>query len=283
MLKEIISHAIKDYVIFQIYTSMQTFVTGTWNWCLHFRIWWVVPPWNHQDFNNAVRSTQYFMRGMHPEFRGHSVFGPKMLWEHIWPFQREWQSWAGLMEVTFPRALSMPPGRALSSLCTGRERGGGMQWEKGETWELFRACLHLQNKERGWQKDYSGYFLTVEGYVCDVASHCYIHRPVYVPENHSLLPPFFVFLLFCSLASPHSCFLYYFISVSESLSLPPPLSHSSSFSPLPSFSIPSSLPLPIFACATFNCSDMPCGKLCLCVLEQALLVMAVIPDARGGV
>lgn len=110
-------------------------------------------------------------------------------------------------------------------------RGRGDAVGEGRDWELFRACLHLQNKERGWQKDYSGYFLTVEGYVCDVASHCYIHRPVYVPENHSLLPPFFVFLLFCSLASPHSCFLYYFISVSESLSLPPPLSHSSSFFP----------------------------------------------------
>lgn len=55
------------------------------------------------------------------------------------------------------------------------------------------------------------------------------------------------------------------------------------FPSLSFFSIPSSLPLPIFACATFNCSDMPCGKLCLCVLEQALLVMAVVPDVRGGV
>ena len=94
---------------------------------------------------------------------------------------------------------------------------------------------------------------------------------------------FFLFLLFCSLTSPHYCFLYYFIAVRESLPLPPPLSLSSSYFVLSSFSIPHSLPLPIFACATFNCSDMPCGKLCLCVLEQALLVMAVIPDARGGV
>lgn len=27
---------------------------------------------------------------------------------------------------------------------------------------------------------------------------------------------------------------------------------------------------------------MPCGKLCLCALQQALLVMAVVPDVRGG-
>ncbi len=186
------------------------------------------------------------------------------------------------MEVTFPRALPTLPGRALSGMYAGR---GGE--EEGRGWELLGACMHLQNKGRGWQKDYSGYFLAVEGCMCDVALHCSIRRPVCSDAQRIRVFPlhFFVFLLFCSWASPHSGFLYYFIPVTESLSLPPPLSHSSSFF-LPSFSfyLPSLvLPLPIFACATFNCSDMPCGKLCLCVLEQALLVMAVIPDARGGV
>ncbi len=181
---------------------------------------------------------------------------------------------------------------ALSGLYTGRVGGGGGDTggeREGTGWELLRACLHLQNKEKGWKKkDYSGYFLTVEGCMCDVTLHCYILRPVYSRAQKIIVfwLHFFVFLLFSSLASPHSCFLYYFISVSGSLSLPPPLSLSSSFFlPSFSFSLPPSLflPLPIFACATFNCSDMPCGKLCLCVLEQALLVMAVIPDARGGV
>lgn len=100
--------------------------------------------------------------------------------------------------------------------------------------------------------------------------------------------PFSVALLFCSPASPHSCFLYYFISVSAPLSLPPPRSISLFLfcitpSLPPSVLLSRPLPLLIFACATFNCGDMPCGKLCLCVLERALLVMAVFPDARGGV
>lgn len=54
--------------------------------------------------------------------------GRKRLWVHTWPFQPEWQSWAGLMEVTFPRALPTLPGRALSGLYTGgvgRWKGGG--------------------------------------------------------------------------------------------------------------------------------------------------------------
>lgn len=180
----------------------------------------------------------------------------KRLWEHTWPFQLEWQSWAGLMEVTFPCALPTLHGRALSGSCAGRRewwRRDTSGEREGRGWELLGACLHLQNKGRGWQKDYSGYFLTVEGCMCDVALHCYIRRPVCSDALKIIVFPlhFFVFLLFCSLASPHSCFLYYFIPVSGSLSLPPPLSHSSSFFSFPP-SLSTSLPLP------------PTSHLCMC-------------------
>lgn len=103
------------------------------------------------------------------------------------------------------------------------------------------------------KKDYSGYFLTVEGYMCDVTLHCYIRRPVYSHAQKIIVfcLHFFVFLLFCSLASPHSRFLYYFISVSESLSLPPPVSLFLFFPSL-LLLLPPSLPLP------------PTSHLCMC-------------------
>lgn len=170
------------------------------------------------------------------------------------------------------RTLYTPTGRALSGSYTGGIWG---------VRELFWACLQLGNKERGWQKDYSENIHTVEGCMCDVASHCYIHRPVSVPENHSLLPAFFCPFVWL----PHlpTLLLPLLFHCCQWISPPASPSVSLFFPSLSSSSIPSSLPLPIFACATFNCSDMPCGKLCLCVLEQALLVMAVVPDVRGGV
>lgn len=94
---------------------------------------------------------------------------------------------------------------------------------------------------------------------------------------------------FCSalqLAHTLASSIISFLSVRLSPSPPPslyltlPLLHHSL---PPSLLLSRPLPLLIFACATFNCGDMPCGKLCLCVLERALLVMAVFPDARGGV
>lgn len=242
-------------------------------------------PENQNGFFNIAMKTQTFR---HPEVRGHRVFwtrGKRRLHEHSWPFQLEWQSLAGLMQVTFPHAVLGLPGWALSALYTGRE-----VVEKGKAGSCYwHVCISNNTDKKFKKKDYSRCFLTVEGYMCAVALHCWILRPVY---SHALKIivlslHFFVFLLFCFLASPHSCFLYYFISVRESLWLPPPLSHSFFLHSLlfsPPLLPPSLfLPLPIFACATFNCSDMPCGKLCLCVLEQALLVMAVIPDAKGGV
>lgn len=241
-------------------------------------------PENQNGFFNIAMKTQTFR---HPEVRGHCVFwtrGKRRLHEHSWPFQLEWQSPAGLMQVTFPHAVLGQPGWALSALYTGRE-----VVEKGKAGSCYWHVCISNNTDKKKKKGLQSMF-----------SHCWrIHvwccialldsqTSVFTrPENHSPQPPFFVFLLFCSLASPHSCFLYYFISVRESLWLPPPLSHSFFLHSLlfsPPLLPPSLfLPLPIFACATFNCSDMPCGKLCLCVLEQALLVMAVIPDARGGV
>lgn len=102
------------------------------------------------------------------------------------------------MEVTFPRALPTLPGRAPSGLYTGgvgRWKGGREAGVDGEAkdLELLRACLRLQNKEGGWQKDYSGYFLSVEGYMCDVALHCYIRRPAYSHAQKIIvaLPPCF--------------------------------------------------------------------------------------------
>lgn len=92
---------------------------------------------------------------------------------------------------------------------------------------------------------------------------------------------FFSFVPF-ELGHTPSFFIISFLSDIRSFFFfqPPPLPHSSLYPP---FSLLLHLlPFPIFACATFNCSDMPCGKLCLRVLQQPLLVMAVIPDAKGG-
>lgn len=137
----------------------------------------------------------------------------------------------------------------LDQACVPAECGG---WSGRRERLGVVACMSVSPKQgERMTKDYSGYFFTVEGYMFDVALQCYIHRPVYVPENHSLLPPFFAFLLFCFIASPHSCFLYYFISVSDSLSLPPFVSlflFFSSFPPSPS--LPPFLP--------------PTSHLCMC-------------------
>lgn len=149
-------------MIFLFCSYMCAIWTRKLNRCLHFQIqaWIVVSSINPQNCNNAVWNTLYLMQGMYHEFRGHCVFGSKKLQKHTWPFQLQRQSWAGLMEVTFPHALSIMPGRARSVLCTSRA-GGGV--EEGGGLELMLACLHLQNKERGWRMDYSGYFFTVEG------------------------------------------------------------------------------------------------------------------------
>lgn len=198
-------------------------------------------------------------------------FGCEKLWEHAWPFQLEWQSWAGLMAATFYRARYPEPRPSLSGSCTGEIWG---------VWELFWACLQIENKEGEADKR-----ITVK--IFTLLKDARVTLPRIVTSTDQGLSQKItlfclrVFVLLFRLPGPLSGFPYYFIAVSESRPLPPPLSLFFFLSL--SFSIPSSLPLPIFACATFNCSDMPCGKLCLCVLEQALLVMAVVPDVRGGV
>lgn len=90
-------------------------------------------PENQNGFFNIAMKTQTFR---HPEVRGHRVFwtrGKRRLHEHSWPFQLEWQSLAGLMQVTFPHAVLGLPGWALSALYTGREvvekgKAGSCYW-----------------------------------------------------------------------------------------------------------------------------------------------------------
>lgn len=176
-----------------------------------------------------------------------------------WSDRAELVLWRWPFPVPYPCCLV-----ELYQACVLGERR--VEWEKAETRSYFPACLHLHKKERGWQKDYSVHFLTVEGYMCDVSSHWYIHRPVYVLENHSLLPPFFVFLLFCSLASPHSCFFYYFISASvptsPSVSLlffPFPSSPFLPPSHFPSLHVPLSI---VVICPVANSASVCSSRLC---------------------
>lgn len=156
------------------------------------------------------------------------------------------------------RTQCMPPGRAPSGWCTGGIWG---------VRELFWACLQLENKGRGWQKDYSGNIHTAEGSTRDVASHCYIHRPVSVPENHSLLPAVFhpfvwlphlptllLPLLFhcCQRISPPA---------SPSVSLFPPYPSSPSLPPshFPSLHVPLSI---VVICPVANSASVCLSRLC---------------------
>lgn len=208
--------------------------------------------------------------------RWHHKFLPSQCFlameSYIWPFQLEWLSWAGLMAATFWCARYT---RRLVEL-----HQAGVQAEYGESGSCFGHVCNWKTRREDNKR------ITVEIFTLLKDAHVMLPRIVTssdqcLSQKITVFCLHFSILLFGSLTCPLSCFLYYFIAVSESRPLPPPLSL---FIPsLSSFSIPSSLPLPIFACATFNCSDMPCGKLCLCVLEQALLVMAVVPDVRGGV
>lgn len=224
-------------------------------------------------------STPYVSWVLQPQ----CFFGYKELQEQTWPFQPEWQSRAGLMVVTFRHALSSQPGQALSGFCSvwPESRGGGTGEEEVGSC-FWHVCI---SKTRG-EDDKR---ITVD--VFSLLNDTHVMLPHIVAfTDQSVFWKVIVFylrvsvlLLFCSLSSTQSSFLYYFIAVSESHPPPPPLFLSLFFYPFPpSSSLPPSLPLPIFACATFNCSDMPCGKLCLCALQQALLVIAVVPDVRGG-
>lgn len=137
---------------------------------------------------------------MYPEVRGHSVFGPEVergCGNTLDLFSRSDRAWLVLWRWPFPMLCP----RCLVELyqaCIPAEwvvgRGGDAGGEgKAKDLELLRACLHLQNKEGGWQKDYSGYFFSVEGYMCDVALHCYIRRPAYSHAQKIIvaLPPCF--------------------------------------------------------------------------------------------
>jgi len=201
---------------------------------------------------------------MYPEVRDHSVFGPgikETVGTHLTFSARVtelgWSYGGDLSPCSTHVAWS-------SSIRLVYWQSGGWRWRvrRGERKKRLGVVTGMsvspkQGKRMTVEKkDYSGYFLSVEGYICDVPLHCYICRPVCSQAQKIIVfcpLSFFVFLLFSSLARPHSCFLYYFISVSESLSPPPPLSHSHSFC-LPSFSY-SLLP---------SLSLPPTSHLCMC-------------------
>lgn len=76
------------------------------------------------------------------------------------------------------------------------ERVGSAERERAEAGSCYgHVSISKTSRENDWGKrDYSGDFPAVEGYMCDVAFHCCIRRPVYSHTHH--VPPFFVFLLF---------------------------------------------------------------------------------------
>lgn len=138
--------------------------------------------------------------------------------------ERDWSHGGDLLACT----LYMPRGRTLSGSCTAKGWG---------VWELFWACLQLENKEermtKGLQWIYS-HCWRMHMWCCLAVLHP--QTSVCPRKSQSSCLHFFV-LLFGSLTCPLSRFLYYFIAVSESCPLPPPLSLF--FSPFPS---PPSLP-----------------------------------------
>lgn len=155
-------------------------------------------PENQNGFFNIAMKTQTFR---HPEVRGHRVFwtrGKRRLHEHSWPFQLEWQSLAGLMQVTFPHAVLGLPGWALSALYTGRE-----VVEKGKAGSCYwHVCISnnmdKKKKKKGLQSMFSHCWRI---HVCCCIALLDSQTSVFTrPENHSPQPPFFClsFVLFSS-------------------------------------------------------------------------------------
>lgn len=145
---------------------------------------------------------QSFMHVMYPEVRGQNVFGPEVergcgntLDLFSWSDRAGLVLWRWPFRVLYPRRLV-----ELYQACILAEWGGGGGGgrQEGRGWELLRVCLHLKNKERGWQRDYSGYFLSVEGYMCDVALHCYTRRPVYSHAQKIIVLCLHFLSFFCS-------------------------------------------------------------------------------------
>lgn len=178
------------------------------------------------------------------------------------------------MKVTFPCNIpTMPWLGSCAVLDSGsKETVRNLRTVDGED------MSDLQNrKKRRMRVDVSS-LLEDAGVMPPCVAHIHIIVCCYVFVRFVF---FFSFVPF-ELGHTPSFFIISFLSdiLSFFFCQPPPLPHSSLYPP---FSLLLHLlPFPIFACATFNCSDMPCGKLCLRVLQQPLLVMAVIPDAKGG-
>lgn len=147
-----------------------------------------------------------------------------------------WSHGSDLLACT----LYMPPGRVLSGctiyLCTAGIWG---------LWELFWACLQLENKEermtKGFQWKYS-HCWRMHMWCCLAVLH--LQTSVCPWKSQSSCLHFFV-LLFGSLTCPLPRFLYYFIAVSESC---PCL-------PLCLFFLPFLLPQPFLP---------PTSHLCMC-------------------
>lgn len=172
------------------------------------------------------------------------------------------------MEVTFHRPRCLLP--APSGLCTGRVGGGG----RGG-WELFQACLHLQKQGGRMTKGLQWIFSPLLKDTCVMLPPAATFTDQCMSRKITVVClPFSVALLFCSPASPHSCFLYYFISVSAALSLPPPRSISlflfcitpslhPSFSPAPSLFSSLHVPLSIVViCPVANSASVCSSGLC---------------------
>lgn len=114
------------------------------------------------------------------------------------------------------RTLYMPRGRTLSGSCTARG------------WGSLGVVLGMSATGKQGAEDDKR--ITVN--IFTLLKDAYVMLPRSVTSTDQclsqkitvLLPAFFFVLLFGSLTCPLSRFLYYFIAVSESCPLPPPLS-----------------------------------------------------------
>lgn len=150
MLKEIISHAIKDYVIFQIYTSMQTFVLVHETDASTFEF--------GELFLLEIIKTSVTLLGV-PSIScvvcilssGATVFLDQRCYGNTFDLFSG-SDRAGLVLWRWPFPVLYPCRLVeLYQACVPAERGagaGGMQWEKGETGSCFgHVCISKTRSE----------------------------------------------------------------------------------------------------------------------------------------
>lgn len=149
---------------------------------------------------------------------------------------------------------SLPaPGSIRLAYRQSRGRAGGGGGGRRD-WELFQACLHLQKQGGRMTKGLGWIFSPLLKDTCVMLPPAATFADQRMSRKITVVClPFSVALLFCSPASPHSCFLYYFISVSAALSLPAPSSIS-----LFLFCITPSLPSLLLS------PPPPSSHLCMC-------------------